>query len=189
MGLSMDNLFDRTALSAIVEALEARADLPALSPASDWDPSLTATLSGTAVKDLFGDHAIVDNGMARAVVSALLLWNDALDESHTISQGLSSSTGSYLHGVMHRREPDYGNSKYWFHQVGSHPLFPAVGQAAQAYPGLADLSDWDPYAFIDRCEASARGRLSQDETRELQSLQRDELRLITSYCFTQAIGS
>src|SRR5687768_16281564 len=41
---------------------------------------------------------------AKALLAALWLLHDFLDESHTISQGLNSPTGSYWHAIMHRRE-------------------------------------------------------------------------------------
>src|SRR3954470_162325 len=41
---------------------------------------------------------------ASAMLASLWLWHDWLDESHTISQSLHSSTGSLWHAIMHRRE-------------------------------------------------------------------------------------
>ena len=71
----------------------------------------------------FESHPVHDTDSANACLSALWLHHDFLDRSHQISQSISDSTGSFWHGIMHRREGDYWNSKYWFRQVGNHPVF------------------------------------------------------------------
>jgi hypothetical protein len=43
---------------------------------------------------------IRDRSMARACLAGLWLLYDFLDESHTISQDIDTSTGSYWHGVI-----------------------------------------------------------------------------------------
>ena len=128
-------------------------------------------------EDLFEGGAIKDRDFAKCIQSGLYLYFSALDESHRISQGIPSASGSYWHGIMHRQEGDWSNAKYWFRRVGTHPVF---GQL-EAQAG----SPWDPYAFVDRCSAaSARN----SDAADLIDLQMQEWRLLMRYCYRNAIG-
>jgi hypothetical protein len=101
-----------------------------------------------------------------AIQAGLFLMNDCLDQSHSCSQSIEGEgrNGDYWHAIMHRREPDYGNAKYWFRQVGRHPVFERLpGIAARIVrerkvAGLERLAagDWDPFLFVDQCERHAR---------------------------------
>jgi hypothetical protein len=98
--------------------------------------------------------------------SAALLWHDHLDESHTISQDIETRDGSWLHGIMHRREPDYGNAKYWFRRVGEHMAFPRLAERVTALlkddrklcERLIADRNWQSFAFIDECERAEQGK-------------------------------
>lgn len=56
------------------------------------------------------------------LATGLWLYVDNLERSHTISQEIHSTTGSYWHGIMHRREGDFSNSRYWHRRAAGHPL-------------------------------------------------------------------
>lgn len=58
------------------------------------------------------------------VWAGLLLANGEDEASHRVSQSFEGESDfDYWHGLMHRREPDYGNASYWFRRVGQHPAF------------------------------------------------------------------
>ncbi len=55
-------------------------------------------------------------------ISGLWLLAGELDRSHDISQAIDSPTGLYWHGIMHRREGDFSNAKYWMRRAAGHPV-------------------------------------------------------------------
>jgi hypothetical protein len=54
-------------------------------------------------------------------LSAMWLWHDFLDEAHQIAQANQSPEGSWLHAIVHRREGDFSNSKYWYARCAALP--------------------------------------------------------------------
>lgn len=154
----------------------------------------------------FAHTQIADADMAACCISAVWLLHDFLDESHTISQDIDTPTGSFWHGIMHRREGDFGNAKYWFRRVGAHPAFKALAARATAISRLGEarprgpvsprpavssfgetrLQVWDPFAFVDLCQSAARGSAG---FRELcLDLQQAEWETLFDYCYTAATG-
>ena len=87
-------------------------------------------LEALSIDTDFAPHKVVERTMAKACLAGLWLRFDFLDESHSISQEIKTPTGSFWHGILHRREPDFDNAKYWFHRVGEHPVFAPLCAAA-----------------------------------------------------------
>jgi hypothetical protein len=167
-------------------------DLGPRTPNEAARPKLTALNLSRSM----AGHPIVDHTAARCCLAGLWLWHDFLDESHTISQEIETRDGSYWHGIMHRREPDYGNAKYWFRRVGEHPVFEPLAAAARelalAAPAdraaefLRSQTAWDPYRFIDLCEAIARGKSTSANL--ARQIARVEWQLLFADCYRRAVG-
>ncbi len=144
----------------------------------------------TALDDALAASGVTDAAAVK-VRCAALWWHDHLEESHALSQELEGDDGSFLHGLMHRREPDYSNAKYWFHRVGTHPAYPEIARRAgpllQASPALReallDGTRWDPIAMIDAVAEAVAGPRTADAYRRLQQVQRVELdALLVRFC-------
>ena len=110
------------ALSPLFAALPRQQAMDQLVPGEGDSAELVQLVEGVV-----GNEAISVN---QPLVAALWLYIDELDRSHRVSQGIEDQTGSFWHGIMHRREGDFSNSHYWFRKVGRHPA-------------MADVADYD----------------------------------------------
>ncbi len=143
---------------------------------------------------LVAPRRLADRIMAQAALAGLWLRHDFLDESHTISQELENETGSYWHAIMHRREPDFSNAKYWFRQVGDHPVFDSLNawarQIAQVGPPeaafLCQQTYWDPLTFVDLCRAASESRVLEALCMQIQLR---EWELLFDFCYQRACGA
>lgn len=128
------------------------------------------------------------NYLGTLAEAGLWLLVDELERSHRVSQNMENYEGFFWHGIMHRREGDYSNAKYWFRRVGSHPvhtkLAAVIGEHAST---LAEQLPLDvltdaaklPEALVDQCKLAARrGNLVQS----LQQICWWEWQLLFSNC-------
>jgi hypothetical protein len=178
----------------VAELLEA-APCNALGPGVPDEPK-RAALARLTPDRMAGPHAARDRTMAMACLSALWLRHDFLDESHQISQDIAGPTGSYWHGIMHRREGDFGNARYWFRRVGEHPIFAELAREAGRLAALAQApaeaaylvagSTWDPLRFVDLCERAIRTEAPLETL--CMKIQQCEWELLFDYCWGRMRG-
>ncbi|MDQ2799366.1 MAG: hypothetical protein M3Y13_06960 [Armatimonadota bacterium] len=142
----------------LADMLLARDPLPPLVPLKVYEPALTAEIEAVN---------------APAVVKAgLHLINDDLAASHVLSQSLEGEPlADYWHAIIHRREGDYGNSRYWFGRVGSVPILTEVYGADSNAPA----------ASVERCRA-----VGKEQNADLQQFQRDEMAQLLAYAQNQS---
>ena len=163
----------------LADRLRNRPALPPLRPEHVWHPGLDAEIAALPLPELAGGRA--DGPDCAAALTALLhLWNDSLDAAHDRVQHLATPTGSALHGIMHRREGDFDNAKYWFRRAGDHPAWHGLqsraaawlkeaaasrgwpaGAIGQGFRTIASQGMWNPYLFTDLA-AMADGRDEAD---------------------------
>lgn len=168
---------------AAFKAAIATTEPPLLGPQKREGTRSTDDLS-KALAHLFSAERIAP-AIQPALRSAAFLWHDHLDASHTISQEISTREGSWLHGIMHRREPDFGNAKYWFRRVGQHDGFAPLAERVATLlhndsdgltERLIENGEWMPFAFVDECERAESGRPElQRALRDIQAVEFDVL--------------
>lgn len=167
--------------------------LPELGPGRS-DPKIQGLLDAVTPDGAFVHTSLADREMARACLAGLWLHHDHLDRSHAVSQTIHSATGSFWHGIMHRREGDYPNAKYWFRRAGEHPVFPDLARSAGRLTAgggaeaerLTSGERWDPYAFVDLCRDCVSGR--SDSEALCRRIQRLEWELLFDFCYRRATG-
>lgn len=130
------------------------------------DQAMSHLLAGAGSPDAHLVLAEAERQLVRypLLMSALWLYADELDRSHTLSQQIPTEEGSFLHGMMHRREGDFSNAKYWFRSSG-------------ALPRLLGL---DPIALTDEV-----ARHHRDNPSHLVEAQRREWLTLFEHCARQ----
>lgn len=138
-----------------------------------------------------------------ALHAGLYQWHDFLDECHALAQSIEGEgrnhLGDYWHAIMHRREPDYSNAKYWVRHVGRNPVFEPLAQRAAEILDSESSSEarkwcsrlqtragWDPFAFVDLCEHCAE----KEETSlglAARRIQQQEMALLLDLTYRQCM--
>jgi hypothetical protein len=115
-------------------------------------------LSVAAIDAALASVPSTDAGSQALIRAVALLWHDHHDAAHALVQDATGGVGAYIHGMLHRREPDFWNAKYWFRRVGALPFLKPLGQRVENLPGAGTLvaaGKFDPSRFVDAVEAIA----------------------------------
>jgi hypothetical protein len=138
----------------------------------------------------------VNQEEASAAVAGLWLWHDFLDISHTISQSIETPTGSFWHAIMHRREGDFSNAKYWYRRVGTHPALKTIAARinvlTESLPADKMLfrltaNGFDPMALVDLVEA-VHASANHPHQKLAVSLQKLEWQTLMETCVRAAVS-
>ncbi len=134
---------------------------------------------------LAGGRLIADAAKFALVRGGLFYAMDALDECHRIFQEDHTDLGSYWHGMMHRREGDFENARYWLRRAGELPIAAALHRdAARVSPLMARQPTWDAYLLTGECERAAHG--AGESRAECVALLRVEFDGLLDYCWRKA---
>ncbi len=163
----------------------------------DW---LFGEIKLARLADLCGEVASPED--ATAVLAGLWLLHGHAEQSHQSSQSIEDEgrqrSGNFWHAIMHRQEPDYFNSKYWFRRVGRHPVFSELARLASRLieaDGSGKAQEWaqklglpdrfDPFVFVDWCESAAR-QADSEEAFLVRQIQFVEMHLLLRASYRDA---
>ena len=146
--------------------------LPPLRPTKPFSPSLKATISS------------LSRTFPVPVVGILHLLNDDLDAAHTLVQDDDSNRDSNLiHSILHRREGDFWNSKWWLNQF-THPFLTSLYSARNldGRTGAKQFVD-----MVDRItsKGATTACAAQRDVKEAKDWQRKEHSSLAEYLFEQ----
>ena len=156
-----------------------------LTPSRSADPELFERIIAADDELIAGGKTVGDETMFSLVRGALLYAVDALAQTHALVQKVNSDEAAYWHGMVHRREGDFDNARYWFRRAGTLAFFPALHRAAAEHsPTMSRQQNWDAYLVTGQCEQVRFG--ADDLTAELLKLQRTEFEVLFDYCWRRS---
>lgn len=125
------------------------------------------------------------------VVAAGLLYHDHHNEAHDLVQDMTDAEGAVIHAIVHRREPDFWNARYWYRRVGDHSIYRRISSRVVELAGtdattsvarrLVLSGTLDPLAMVDACESVVRKGASDPVAQFLRRLQHAEFEALLDH--------
>ncbi len=142
-------------------------------------------LRETPDEALFTAPSAGDPGFVPLVRAGLFYHCNALDDAHRLVQETPGDVAAYWHGMIHRRERDFENARYWLRRAGEQPPFAEMqARAADVSPNMGRQMGWDPFLLVHLAEQLRFG--AEELAAEVVGLGRVEFEVFFDYCFRRA---
>lgn len=155
-------------------------------PKEPTDYELVIRLRETDDGKLFDGAPLQPGAPVGLVRAALFYYHNALEDSHKEAAKDEGDIAAYWHGMVHRREGDFENARYWMRRAGEQPVFPEMhSRATDATPHMGRQGKWDPFLFVHLCEQYKYGETEYQK--EIAQLQRVEFAVMFDYVWRQCV--
>ena len=143
----------REALTDPLVAAERNGGDPALAvedlpPIFDPGSPLNSDLAKLLRSDAIASLSVAHRGL-------LLLRNDEDEATHRVVQADEGQIDAdAVHAIMHRREGDFGNARYWARIVDQHSIYDRLAEVVVGYAGTEPVRQtgrWRPMQLVDFC--------------------------------------
>lgn len=136
---------------------------------------------------VFGGLPLAPAAPAELVRAGLFYYHNALEDSHKQAAKATGDIASYWHGMVHRREGDFDNARYWMRRAGEQPVFQEMqARAGDACPNMSRQANWDPFLFTHLCEQYKYGETTYKK--EIGQLQRVEFAAMFDYVWRRCVS-
>lgn len=139
----------------------------------------------------WGESHEVSPEVFRLLKAIALLYHDQHDQAHDLVQDGSDADTALIHAILHRREPDFWNAKYWFRRVPDHPIYrdmtPHLERLATDDLSRGMVSELtmtgsvDPFRLVDVIESASHARTGGPEAKFLRQVQQSEFEALVAY--------
>lgn len=165
-------------------------------------PDLRGTLAQPSLKDNILKWELThSNGASKArfseemqdlVLAALWLLEGDLEQSHRFSERWETLNGCYWHAIMHRREGDWSNAKYWYRRTAKNPVINTFKQTILAQhafravmPDLVRPSETHEFleAWVDINQQATQPNAAERLVTSTRELAWIEWQLLLAHCF------
>ncbi|CAF3759678.1 unnamed protein product [Rotaria sordida] len=181
-------------LEQITKTLLSRTPYPSLLAPPPSDPS--KRVSSTPWNQTIHDDLLQlqkNPSIPVFTIASLHLINDDIGSCHDIvEKNMGHGIADYLHYLLHRREGDYWNAKWWIRQLKSQE-FKSV-YLSEKYNAFSDQKNVDNLSnsaqlaeahkraqtFVDRCEQAERQE-NEEEKDLLKQMQWDEMKIVFEF--------